>query len=66
MVGESARVKVAPSPEAIASARAIVEAFESAPGAGALQLDGKMIDAPHREQARQVLDRAKARAKDGA
>jgi citrate lyase subunit beta / citryl-CoA lyase len=47
----------APSPEAIASARAIVEAFEAAPGAGALQLDGKMIDAPHLKQARKLLAR---------
>jgi citrate lyase subunit beta/citryl-CoA lyase len=48
----------APSPEAIASSRAIVEAFEATPGAGALQLDGKMIDAPHLKQARALLARA--------
>ena len=30
-----------PSPEVIASARAIIEAFEAAPGTGALQLDGR-------------------------
>lgn len=47
----------APSPEAVASARAIVDAFAAAPGAGALQLDGKMIDAPHLKQARKLLAR---------
>ncbi len=48
----------APSPEAIAAARAVVAAFAAAPGAGALQVDGKMIDAPHLKQARAVLGRA--------
>ena len=44
-----------PSPEAVAHATAVVEAFETNPGAGALQLDGKMIDAPHLKQARHIL-----------
>lgn len=35
----------------------IVAAFEAAPGVGALQLDGKMIDAPHLKQARTVISR---------
>ncbi len=48
----------APSPEAIASARAVIDAFGAAPGAGALQLDGTMIDAPHLKQARKLLARA--------
>jgi citrate lyase subunit beta / citryl-CoA lyase len=47
-----------PSPEAVAHARAVVAAFDAAPGAGALQLDGKMIDAPHLKQARRILERA--------
>jgi citrate lyase subunit beta/citryl-CoA lyase len=47
-----------PSPEAVAHARAIVEAFDANPHAGALQLDGKMIDAPHLKQARRILERA--------
>jgi citrate lyase subunit beta/citryl-CoA lyase len=47
-----------PSAEAIAHARAVVEAFAANPGAGALQLDGKMIDAPHLKQARRLLARA--------
>ncbi|GAO38330.1 putative citrate lyase beta subunit [Sphingomonas changbaiensis NBRC 104936] len=47
-----------PSAEAVAQARAIVAAFDANPGAGALQLDGKMIDAPHLKQARRILERA--------
>lgn len=45
-----------PTDAEIAHARAVVAAFEAAPGAGALNLDGKMIDAPHLKQARRVLD----------
>ncbi len=44
-----------PSAEAVAHARAVVEAFAAHPHAGALQLDGKMIDAPHLKQARRLL-----------
>ncbi|MES2174383.1 MAG: CoA ester lyase [Pseudomonadota bacterium] len=47
-----------PTPEELAQARAIVAAFDAHPGAGALRLDGKMIDQPHRKQAQQILDRA--------
>jgi citrate lyase subunit beta / citryl-CoA lyase len=47
-----------PSPEAVAHARAVVEAFAANPGAGALQLDGKMIDAPHLKQAQHILAQA--------
>lgn len=47
-----------PSDEALADARAIVAAFAASPGAGALQLDGKMIDAPHLKQAQALLARA--------
>jgi citrate lyase subunit beta/citryl-CoA lyase len=36
----------------------VVAAFEENPGAGALQVDGKMIDAPHLKQARRILERA--------
>jgi citrate lyase subunit beta/citryl-CoA lyase len=42
-------------------ARAIVAAFEANPGAGALQLDGRMIDAPHLKQARRLLAEAEDR-----
>lgn len=48
----------APTPTEIAHARAIVAAFEANPGAGALALDGKMIDRPHLIQAQRVLDLA--------
>jgi citrate lyase subunit beta / citryl-CoA lyase len=44
-----------PDAEAVAQARRIVAAFAEAPGAGALQLDGRMIDAPHLKQARALL-----------
>jgi citrate lyase subunit beta/citryl-CoA lyase len=36
-------------------ARRIVQAFEASPQAGALSLDGKMIDRPHLVQARRIL-----------
>lgn len=45
----------APSAEALERARAIVEAFAANPAAGALQLDGDMIDQPHLAAARRLL-----------
>jgi citrate lyase subunit beta/citryl-CoA lyase len=47
-----------PAPEAVARARAIVAAFEAAPGAGVLSVDGKMLDLPHLKLARKLLARA--------
>ncbi|WP_346032504.1 CoA ester lyase [Erythrobacter westpacificensis] len=47
-----------PSEAEIAHARAIVDAFAKQPDAGALQLDGKMIDRPHLVQAKRLLQRA--------
>ncbi|PWG01537.1 HpcH/HpaI aldolase/citrate lyase family protein [Sphingosinicella humi] len=44
-----------PSEAEIAHARAVVAAFEANPGAGALSLDGRMIDRPHLVQARRTL-----------
>ena len=44
-----------PSEAEIAHARAVVAAFEANPGAGALSLDGRMIDRPHLAQARRTL-----------
>lgn len=44
-----------PSPEELARARAIVDLFAAHPGAGALQLDGRMVDAPHLKAAQQLL-----------
>jgi citrate lyase subunit beta / citryl-CoA lyase len=48
-----------PSAAAVAQARAIVEAFAANPGAGVLQVDGKMVDAPHLKQARRILASAR-------
>ena len=48
-----------PSPAAVERARKIVAAFAAHPGAGALQLDGSMVDAPHLKQARAILARLK-------
>ncbi|WP_242117224.1 HpcH/HpaI aldolase/citrate lyase family protein [Sphingomonas lacusdianchii] len=47
-----------PTPEAIARAQAIVDAFTAQPDVGALQVDGRMVDAPHLKQARRVLGAA--------
>ncbi len=44
-----------PSAEELARAQAIVDAFAARPDAGALALDGKMIDRPHLIQARRIL-----------
>ncbi len=44
-----------PSDVDIAHARAVVAAFAASPGAGALSLDGRMIDAPHLKQAERLL-----------
>ncbi len=46
-----------PSDDAVAHARAVVAAFAANPDVGALQLDGKMIDAPHLKQAEALLQR---------
>lgn len=46
-----------PGEEEVARARAIVNAFSANPGAGALQLEGQMLDQPHLEQARKLLER---------
>jgi len=45
----------APSEAEIAQARKIVAAFEANPGAGALGVDGKMVDLPHLKAARKTL-----------
>lgn len=46
-----------PSAQEIEHARAIIDAFNAAPDAGVLSLDGKMIDRPHLLQAKRVLMR---------
>jgi citrate lyase subunit beta/citryl-CoA lyase len=44
-----------PSEDEIAHARRIVEAFAANPGAGALGIDGKMVDIPHLKAAQKTL-----------
>lgn len=44
-----------PDADAVRRAQAIVDAFAAHPGAGALQVDGRMVDAPHLKQARRIL-----------
>jgi citrate lyase subunit beta/citryl-CoA lyase len=45
-----------PSSQEISHAQRIVDAFTQANGAGAVQLDGKMVDKPHLTQALRLLD----------
>jgi citrate lyase subunit beta / citryl-CoA lyase len=47
-----------PSEHEIAKARRIVALFAANPGAGALSIDGRMIDAPHLALAKRILDSA--------
>ena len=48
-----------PTPEAIARAHAVLDAFAAAPGAGVVALDGEMLDRPHRLRAERILARAR-------
>jgi len=50
-----------PTAEEVAHARAVVDAFEANPQAGALSLDGRMIDRPHFVQAQRILAAAHGR-----
>jgi citrate lyase subunit beta/citryl-CoA lyase len=47
-----------PTAEEVERARRIVELFEANPGAGALSLDGRMLDLPHLVQARKTIELA--------
>ena len=47
-----------PSDEEVVRAQTIVDAFAANPGVGVLQVDGKMVDAPHLKQARHILSLA--------
>lgn len=47
-----------PDEKEVAFARRVVEGFEKANGAGAIQIEGKMLDKPHLTQARQLLELA--------
>ncbi|MEQ1619098.1 MAG: CoA ester lyase [Terricaulis sp.] len=48
-----------PSAAEIEHAQRIVDLFAANPGAGALSLDGKMLDAPHLKQAERILAQAR-------
>jgi len=45
-----------PTTDEIAYARRVLQAFENANDAGAIKLDGKMLDEPNLRQARRILD----------
>lgn len=47
-----------PSADEVSRAQAIVDAFAANPGVGVLQVDGKMVDAPHLKQAKHILSLA--------
>lgn len=49
-----------PSAEELAHARAVVQAFVDNPGAGAVSLDGNMLDRPHLALAERLLAEAEA------
>jgi len=47
-----------PSAPAIEHAKAVIAAFEAAPGAGVVSLEGEMLDLPHWNRAKRLLARA--------
>jgi citrate lyase subunit beta / citryl-CoA lyase len=47
-----------PTPQALAHAQAIVDAFAANPGAGVAAVDGVMVDRPHLTRAQRMLARA--------
>jgi citrate lyase subunit beta/citryl-CoA lyase len=49
-----------PSPEEVAQAEKVRAAFAAAPTAGALRIDGKLVDRPHLLQAERILAAARA------
>ena len=53
-----------PSPDEVAHAQAVVDAFAAEPDAGTVAVDGAMVDRPHLQQARRVLHRARGVAND--
>jgi citrate lyase subunit beta/citryl-CoA lyase len=54
-----------PSPEALARAQAVVDAFAADPGVGVVGVDGEMLDRPHLKRAERVLARAANRQEPG-
>ncbi len=51
-----------PTPDMIAQARQIVDAFAAAPDVGVVGIDGKMFDRPHLARAQRLLTRTKPRS----
>ena len=49
-----------PTPDEVAHAQRVIAAFAADPDAGTVGLDGKMLDAPHLKQARDLLANAEA------
>ncbi|WP_414473869.1 HpcH/HpaI aldolase/citrate lyase family protein [Microvirga sp. M2] len=47
-----------PSPEAVARAQAVIDAFRANPGAGVVGVNGEMLDRPHLLRAERLLKRA--------
>ncbi|WP_293700558.1 MULTISPECIES: HpcH/HpaI aldolase/citrate lyase family protein [unclassified Sphingopyxis] len=52
---EAINAAFTPSVDDVGRAQAIVDAFAANPGVGVLQVDGKMVDAPHLKQAKHML-----------
>ena len=52
-----------PSAAEIAQAEQVLAAFAERPGVGALRLDGRLVDRPHRLQAERILSAARAAAR---
>jgi citrate lyase subunit beta/citryl-CoA lyase len=50
-----------PSIDEVAHAEAVLAAFSKSPDAGALRVDGKLVDRPHVLQAERVLAAARRR-----
>ena len=55
---EAINAAFTPSADEVSRAQAIVDAFAANPGVGVLQVDGKMVDAPHLKQAKHILSLA--------
>ena len=49
-----------PTPESLQWANKVLAAFAANPGAGVLNMDGKMVDIPHFKAATRILARSKA------
>ena len=52
-----------PTPEALAHAQAIIDAFAASPGAGVVGIGGIMFDQPHLQRAKRLLARARPKTK---